>query len=398
MPGVSVSWAGQVVQDKPVPWLMLAVLLEITGSIAQVEIRELRVPPVALEGDEVKLWCDYEVEDGSSLYSLKWYKDGTEFYSYHPPAAPIQPSSASRLTHHQHTHYNTHSSYQPSRNTHYTHYKYQSSRNTHHHTHYNYQAIQSSRVTPPHTHPSYQPSRPTHSSYQPSRPIHPSYQPSRPTHPSYQPSHPTHSSYHTSRSTHSRCLHYHTLAGQQHHGLAVDCSVSSEREVVLRGVSVNSSGVYQCEVTGEQPNFRRRTLERTLRVFSEVLAHPQVRGVNERTYYKPGSSLNLTCTSPNTHYTPTLTFTINGHQVLQHHLRRYPNNNNNNNHNTTTTTTTLGLYLDHLSREMFSVGGGVLEVRCTAVFALHSSFTTLTLHNTQHASLHAQGYSYNTGK
>ncbi|CAL4113766.1 unnamed protein product, partial [Meganyctiphanes norvegica] len=59
------------------------------GLAEGVRITSLSVPSVALEGDEVRLRCDYEesTEGGSRLYSLKWYKDGQEFYRYVPGAA-----------------------------------------------------------------------------------------------------------------------------------------------------------------------------------------------------------------------------------------------------------------------------------------------------------------------
>lgn len=47
-------------------------------------IAKLDVPPVALEGDDVHLRCDYEDEGGSSLYTLKWYKDNQEFFRHQP--------------------------------------------------------------------------------------------------------------------------------------------------------------------------------------------------------------------------------------------------------------------------------------------------------------------------
>lgn len=49
-----------------------------------VRITELEVPGVALEGDVVHLRCHYQNEGGSSLYTLKWYKDDQEFYRHQP--------------------------------------------------------------------------------------------------------------------------------------------------------------------------------------------------------------------------------------------------------------------------------------------------------------------------
>ena len=37
------------------------------------------VPPHATVRDRTRLRCNYEL-GGESLYSVKWYKDGSEFY------------------------------------------------------------------------------------------------------------------------------------------------------------------------------------------------------------------------------------------------------------------------------------------------------------------------------
>ncbi|MPC52523.1 hypothetical protein E2C01_046394 [Portunus trituberculatus] len=64
-----------------------------------VRITKLDVPAVALEGDDVHLRCDYEDESGSSLYTLKWYKDDQEFFRHQPGRAPREGDD------HCHDHY-----------------------------------------------------------------------------------------------------------------------------------------------------------------------------------------------------------------------------------------------------------------------------------------------------
>ncbi|XP_064119838.1 uncharacterized protein LOC135224606 isoform X2 [Macrobrachium nipponense] len=63
-------------------------LLNSVGRITGVRITDLRVPSVALKGDEVRLVCDYKEENGASLYTLKWYKDDQEFYRHQPGISP----------------------------------------------------------------------------------------------------------------------------------------------------------------------------------------------------------------------------------------------------------------------------------------------------------------------
>ncbi|XP_053654364.2 uncharacterized protein [Cherax quadricarinatus] len=71
--------------------LAVMLLLRVAGCAEGVRIRALEVPLVALQKDEVRLRCDYEDEGGSSLYTLKWYKDGREFYRHQPGISPHTP-------------------------------------------------------------------------------------------------------------------------------------------------------------------------------------------------------------------------------------------------------------------------------------------------------------------
>jgi hypothetical protein len=51
------------------------------------------VPQSKFRGQNATLLCKYELEPSEELFSLKWYKEETEFYRYTPP----DPLS----THHQ---------------------------------------------------------------------------------------------------------------------------------------------------------------------------------------------------------------------------------------------------------------------------------------------------------
>ena len=46
-------------------------------------MRGVEVPPVRQVGEAATLSCQYDM-DGEQLYSVNWYKDGTEFYRYMP--------------------------------------------------------------------------------------------------------------------------------------------------------------------------------------------------------------------------------------------------------------------------------------------------------------------------
>uniref|UniRef100_A0A182MNW7 Ig-like domain-containing protein n=1 Tax=Anopheles culicifacies TaxID=139723 RepID=A0A182MNW7_9DIPT len=50
-------------------------------------LTEVRVPKHTIKGHPVRLECHYDME-GEALYSVKWYKDGSEFYRYVPRDVP----------------------------------------------------------------------------------------------------------------------------------------------------------------------------------------------------------------------------------------------------------------------------------------------------------------------
>ena len=57
-------------------------LLFVLGSKC-VRLNRLSVPGHKFRGQDATLRCQYEME-GEQLYSVKWYKDGNEFYRFIP--------------------------------------------------------------------------------------------------------------------------------------------------------------------------------------------------------------------------------------------------------------------------------------------------------------------------
>ncbi|XP_071522320.1 uncharacterized protein [Panulirus ornatus] len=248
------------------PWIIVTLILHITGYAGGVRIRELEVPAVALKDDEVHLKCDYEDEGSSSLYSLKWYKDGREFYRHQPGIS------------------------------------------------------------------------------------------------SHTPDH--------------KCL---TAYAYHVDGVTVDCWVSSEREVVLRGVTTSSSGEYQCEVIGDHPKFRKEVRKARLTVFTEPLQEPQIEGDEES--YSPGDFVSLNCSSSNSQYVPALSWLLNGHPVPQRYLIPQVGGRS------------LGL-LVQATLDLFK--HGVIAVTCvSSLGSTHTRETQVSLPNRDH--LTAQEYYYNAG-
>lgn len=49
-------------------------------------LQNVGVPSYAVQGKDAVLTCDYDLE-GQALYSVKWYKNGLEFFRYLPGSA-----------------------------------------------------------------------------------------------------------------------------------------------------------------------------------------------------------------------------------------------------------------------------------------------------------------------
>nr|CAD7463162.1 unnamed protein product [Timema tahoe] len=48
---------------------------------------EVRIPVHAVRGQDPRLECHFDLQ-GEALYSVKWYKDGNEFYRFVPRDMP----------------------------------------------------------------------------------------------------------------------------------------------------------------------------------------------------------------------------------------------------------------------------------------------------------------------
>lgn len=58
-----------------------------TDFTHSLHISEIRVPKHVVTGADAQLECRYDL-GGDALYSVKWYKDGNEFYRYVPRDMP----------------------------------------------------------------------------------------------------------------------------------------------------------------------------------------------------------------------------------------------------------------------------------------------------------------------
>jgi hypothetical protein len=61
----------------------------ISDFTESLRLTEVRIPNHVIRNNTVRLECHFDL-NGEALYSVKWYKDGFEFYRYvprdHPPA------------------------------------------------------------------------------------------------------------------------------------------------------------------------------------------------------------------------------------------------------------------------------------------------------------------------
>ncbi|EDW71213.2 uncharacterized protein beat-IIIc isoform X2 [Drosophila virilis] len=70
---------------------VIGILIDFTAGLRLVEVR---IPNYVIKGATAQLECLYDL-DGEALYSVKWYKDGNEFYRYVPRDNP--PAQTFRL-------------------------------------------------------------------------------------------------------------------------------------------------------------------------------------------------------------------------------------------------------------------------------------------------------------
>uniref|UniRef100_W8BST9 Ig-like domain-containing protein n=1 Tax=Ceratitis capitata TaxID=7213 RepID=W8BST9_CERCA len=68
-------------------WIFLCSCLAIFDTTLSLSMTEVRIPKHIMRHEDAMLGCKYDL-DGESLYSVKWYKDGFEFYRYVPRDMP----------------------------------------------------------------------------------------------------------------------------------------------------------------------------------------------------------------------------------------------------------------------------------------------------------------------
>ncbi|XP_053206991.1 uncharacterized protein LOC128391165 [Panonychus citri] len=65
-------------------WIIPIIYSILIKGLSCLRIKQFQVPRLLSAGDSGRFICDYELDYGDRLYSLKWYKNETEFYRYIP--------------------------------------------------------------------------------------------------------------------------------------------------------------------------------------------------------------------------------------------------------------------------------------------------------------------------
>ncbi|XP_044729307.1 uncharacterized protein LOC123292660 [Chrysoperla carnea] len=102
-------------------------------------------------------------------------------------------------------------------------------------------------------------------------------------------------------------------------GIYVDEQKSTEKMLAISPVTLQSSGVYRCEVSAEAPSFQTVQDEGNMTVVALPDSGPKITGAFAR--YKIGEKLAMKCISGKSKPATDLTWLLNGEQVHSQHLR-----------------------------------------------------------------------------
>uniref|UniRef100_A0A1A9ZZA6 Ig-like domain-containing protein n=1 Tax=Glossina pallidipes TaxID=7398 RepID=A0A1A9ZZA6_GLOPL len=133
---------------------------------------------------------------------------------------------------------------------------------------------------------------------------------------------------------------------------------SDSSRVLLRGLTINSTGLYRCEISAEAPNFSSVEAEGHMDVVYLPRDGPYIRG--QQPQYQIGETLDLNCTSGKSHPASHLQWFINDEAVVEKlNLIKY----NDTIHRHGLITTTLGL---EKMVEAENFHKGAMRVKCVA--------------------------------
>ncbi|XP_034113089.1 uncharacterized protein LOC117573791 [Drosophila albomicans] len=141
-------------------------------------------------------------------------------------------------------------------------------------------------------------------------------------------------------------------------GVRVIEELSDASRVLLRGLTLNSTGLYRCEISAEAPNFSSVQGEGRMDIVFLPRDGPHIRG--QQYQYQIGEYLSLNCTSGKSHPASHLQWFVNEQPILdEHFLHKY----NDIVHKHGLITSTLGLQLELEPRHFHD---GDMRVKCLA--------------------------------
>ncbi|XP_064548553.1 uncharacterized protein beat-IIIa [Drosophila montana] len=104
-------------------------------------------------------------------------------------------------------------------------------------------------------------------------------------------------------------------------GVNIDLRNSSDTQVMLRRVTLQTSGLYRCEVSGEAPAFNTVSESETMTVVVTPNHGPKISGGQPR--YQIGDTVRVNCTSAPSKPVCHLSWLINGEPAQKQHLKQY---------------------------------------------------------------------------
>ncbi|XP_077301163.1 uncharacterized protein LOC143921684 [Arctopsyche grandis] len=96
-------------------------------------------------------------------------------------------------------------------------------------------------------------------------------------------------------------------------GVKVDHQLSNDKRVMLKGLTLKSSGMYRCEVSAEAPGFSSANGEGRMEVIYLAKDGPYISGQDKK--YRIGDKLNLNCTSGKSYPVSVLHWYVNDEKI-----------------------------------------------------------------------------------
>ncbi|CAH1711658.1 uncharacterized protein LOC114121593 isoform X1 [Aphis gossypii] len=105
-------------------------------------------------------------------------------------------------------------------------------------------------------------------------------------------------------------------------GIILDLSHCNMRKIKLSNLTLQTSGIYRCEVSTDGPKFEMVFKSANMNVLAYPEENPLIEGVLNR--YAVGDLLSGNCTSSKSYPQPLMTWYVNGVQASNNQMENYP--------------------------------------------------------------------------